>query len=82
LELYDIQADPDCIKNLAGNPEFRDRCDAMKKLLMEQLTAQADPRVTGNGDVFDKYPPAAHWVGKYESLSGKKSSPKVDPADN
>jgi hypothetical protein len=55
----------------------------MKKLLMEQLTAQADPRVTGNGDVFDKYPPAmVGWVGKFERLSGKKSAPKVDPADN
>ncbi len=83
LELYDIQADPDCIKNLAGNPEFRDRCDAMKKLLMEQLTAQADPRVTGNGDVFDKYPPAmAGWIGKFERLSGKKSASKEDPAEN
>jgi len=22
------------------------------------------------------------WVGKFERLSGKKSAPKVDPADN
>ena len=83
LEFYDLQADPDCIKNLADDTASRNRRDSMKKLLMEQLTAQADPRVTGNGDVFDKYPPSkAGWVGKFERLTGKKSAPKQDPVEN
>jgi arylsulfatase A-like enzyme len=85
-ELYNIQSDPDCIKNLADDPASRDRRDAMKKLLMDQLTAQADPRMTGNGDIFDKYPSAMKgWAGKFEKLSGKsgkESGPKEEPSEN
>ncbi|MFC1760730.1 sulfatase [Planctomycetota bacterium] len=54
-ELYHIRKDPDCMVNLAVNPEYA----AVKKQMREQmeadLTAQGDPRTLGQGDVFDQY---------------------------
>lgn len=54
-ELYHIASDPDCIKNLAGIAEHASIQDQLKAQLLAELTAQQDPRVLGNGDVFDNY---------------------------
>lgn len=54
-ELYDVSKDPDCVDNLAGNPEYEASMKRMKKELFAELRAQRDPRVMGNGDVFDNY---------------------------
>ncbi|MFT4567328.1 MAG: N-sulfoglucosamine sulfohydrolase [Saprospiraceae bacterium] len=55
-ELYDMNSDPDCVKNLASNSEF----DKTKQRLWTQLEAelikQEDPRVLGKGNIFDYYP--------------------------
>jgi len=55
-ELYDILADPDCVENLAGVAAH----DVLKQRLWDQLeaelTAQGDPRILGEGDLFDDYP--------------------------
>jgi len=54
-ELYDVARDPQCMVNLADDPDFR----ANKKALEEQLTAelkqQQDPRILGRGEIFDNY---------------------------
>jgi N-sulfoglucosamine sulfohydrolase len=55
-ELYNLKADPDCVKNLAGDPAQRARLDAMREKLFSRLRQQGDPRMEGKGDVFDKYP--------------------------
>ncbi len=55
-ELYDIQSDPHCVNNLAGSPEYRVTKEEMWRRLKEGLTAQGDPRILGQGDVFDRYP--------------------------
>ena len=55
-ELYDISKDKFCINDLSANPEFTAQKEAMKKTLFDILKSQKDPRVIGNGDVFDKYP--------------------------
>jgi hypothetical protein len=54
-ELYNVQADPDCIKNLAGQPEHEAIQAALKDELFEALRAQEDPRMFGQGHVFDEY---------------------------
>jgi len=55
-ELYDIGKDPECMKNLAADAGY----NALKRRLNEQLylelLGQDDPRMYGNGDIFDKYP--------------------------
>lgn len=55
-ELFDIASDPDCIKNLADDPAFSEICDQLWEQLRKELTAQGDPRIVANGDIFDAYP--------------------------
>ena len=55
-ELFDIEKDPDCVTNLAEDPKYKVTKAALWKQLREELAAQGDPRVTGNGDIFDFYP--------------------------
>ncbi len=55
-ELYDMQADPDQLNNLATNPEFAEQKIKLARLLDEDLASSGDPRATGGGDEFDRYP--------------------------
>ena len=55
-ELYNIMLDPGCISNLAGQPEFIEVATTLGTLLEEELIRQNDPRILGNGDIFDNYP--------------------------
>ena len=55
-ELYNIVNDPDCINNLAGDTGFKSLKQKLKEQLVKELTEQADPRILGYGDIFDKYP--------------------------
>jgi arylsulfatase A-like enzyme len=54
-ELYNITEDPYCMNNLASNAEYTDRKEAMSGAMTEQLMTQRDPRILGNGDIFDNY---------------------------
>lgn len=54
-ELYDIKKDPECLNNLALNSTFSKIKKAMKDNLFAELKKQKDPRVLGNGKVFDDY---------------------------
>jgi N-sulfoglucosamine sulfohydrolase len=54
-ELYDLVNDPDCVQNLAADPAHAARVTAMQAKLTAELTRQADPRVLGQGAVFDQY---------------------------
>jgi arylsulfatase A-like enzyme len=55
-ELFDLARDPDCVTNLAGAAAHRSRVAAMRAVLFAQLNLQQDPRVLGQGKVFDNYP--------------------------
>lgn len=55
-ELYNLAKDPDCINNLIDKDEFhRTIRDKMKEVLINELKKEGDPRVLGDGDVFDQY---------------------------
>jgi N-sulfoglucosamine sulfohydrolase len=41
--------------NLANAEPYRDVKEKLKKKLFDNLNNQQDPRVLGNGDVFDHY---------------------------
>ena len=43
-ELYDLQNDPGELVNLAGNPDYRDREEAMRSRLLERTIEAGDPR--------------------------------------
>ncbi len=55
-ELYNITDDPECMTNLAGIPGLGSVKTELRDQLEKELRDQADPRILGNGDIFDKYP--------------------------
>lgn len=55
-EMYNISKDPDCLSNLANDPQLQSIKEKMSNQLMKKLKSEKDPRVNGNGDVFDSYP--------------------------
>ncbi|MDR1173136.1 MAG: sulfatase [Bacteroidales bacterium] len=55
-ELYNLAVDKDCILNLAENPQYARQKTKLREDLFTMLRQQGDPRVSGNGDVFDCYP--------------------------
>ena len=65
-ELYDVRKDPDCITNLAATVSIAE----FQNQLYAELTQQGDPRMSGNGQVFDQYPDASPGHNFYERLVG------------
>lgn len=55
-ELYDINEDPDCVNNLAALPEYKSLAEDLQAKMKQILMEQEDPRILGNGDIFDYYP--------------------------
>lgn len=56
FELYAIQDDPFCLKNLAGNPKFSVVENELKNNLLKELKKTQDPRIVGpNKEIFDFY---------------------------
>lgn len=55
FELYNIKEDPDCVVNLSQNKEFENIRAQLKKQLEKELIAQGDPRMFGNGAIFESY---------------------------
>ena len=54
-ELYNIIEDPFCMKNLVGNIDLAELKIELETELVQKLTEQNDPRIIGNGDIFDNY---------------------------
>ena len=54
-ELYDLNNDQDCVINLAGNPKFAEIQQLLKTELLNELHEQKDPRILGEGHIFDEY---------------------------
>jgi arylsulfatase A-like enzyme len=55
-ELYDLSKDPDCTTNLASVTEAAEMRAALQKTLFSKLKEQGDPRMSGQGHIFDNYP--------------------------
>jgi N-sulfoglucosamine sulfohydrolase len=51
-QLFDLRRDPDCMTNLAATVSFT----ALQKQLFDELKQQSDPRLLGNGHIYDNYP--------------------------
>lgn len=84
LEFYDTRKDPDSVKNLASDPAQEERMTPLRQQLHEELKAQGDPRMLGQGAVFDQYEHASKAnVGFYEKfLRGEKMNTNwVNPTD-
>lgn len=85
-ELYNLSIDPECLINLASVESYQKVKDDMKKILVNDLQLQADPRISDNGDVFDNYPfdNAADWNFYERYMNGeieKYQTNWVNPSD-
>ncbi|MBK1880293.1 sulfatase family protein [Pelagicoccus mobilis] len=54
-ELYNVLEDEDCIHDLSDSPVYQELMDSMKEELFASLREQEDPRMYGNGEIFDQY---------------------------
>lgn len=54
-ELYNIKEDKDCLNNLADNSEYKDVKSYLWTELENELLESKDPRIMGNGDIFETY---------------------------
>ncbi len=59
-ELYDMQNDPHSMTNLAYDPAYAEIKAELRKQMEAELTATGDPRMSGNGEIFETY----EYVGK------------------
>lgn len=74
-ELYQITNDPACLKNLANDPKYSATKTKLRNILENELKAQGDPRMTGNGDIFESYP----RFGAMRNFPGFKEKGKYNP---
>jgi hypothetical protein len=54
-ELYLIREDPECMNNLANDPLFEKIKFDLLAQMETELSAQGDPRMLGQGNIFDAY---------------------------
>ena len=83
-EFYNLKSDPDCVKNLAAQPNFATQKTKLRDQMHSELSAQQDPRMSGNGAIFDAYEHSAKAnVGYYERfMRGEKiNAGWIDPDD-
>jgi N-sulfoglucosamine sulfohydrolase len=73
-ELYRVSTDEDCVKNLAQGSLHAQTRKHLHDLMIQDLMRQEDPRMSGNGSVFDQYPyqdsRTAHFFERF--MSGEK----------
>ena len=58
-ELYDLGKDPFELINVADDPAYAATVKELDTRLLTEMKASGDPRATGRGDEFDRYPNAS-----------------------
>lgn len=73
-QMYNVAKDPECMNNLAADAQYADLKEAMKKQMVSELREQKDPRMFGQGHLFDEYEYAdksgVHFYERF--MSGEK----------
>ena len=54
-ELFNVKADPDCVSNLVNSPKHAELLKRLTQRMESRLKSQGDPRMAGNGTIFDNY---------------------------
>jgi N-sulfoglucosamine sulfohydrolase len=74
-ELYDLNNDPDCLKNLAEREEYSSIKSTLSSKMKFELIAQKDPRMFGHGEEFQKYPFSdQRWRNAYNRIVLEKEN--------
>ena len=54
-ELYRVDSDPECVRNLAADPSHAEAKKSLRAELQQRLERDGDPRALGEAWVFDTY---------------------------
>jgi len=83
-ELYNIKEDPECMENLSESAAHKSIKEELYQKMKEELLLQSDPRIAGEGDIFDEYPVVPpermNYYEKYMAGKAKKAG-WVNPSD-
>lgn len=75
-ELFDVEADPECLENLATDPDHAEILVHLRSRLDTILREQGDPRALAYGDVFEGYP----YFGRMQpDLGGFREPGRYNP---
>lgn len=74
-QLYNINSDPYCVKNLADEPSYFNIKEQLRETLEAELIRQGDPRMLGKGDIFESYP----RFGRMRNFPGFKERAEYNP---
>lgn len=50
-----MKSDRECVNNLATETGYGELKERLRSQMLAELEQQEDPRVLGNGEIFDKY---------------------------
>lgn len=77
-ELYNISEDPYCMNNLAESEDLQEIKKALNEEMVQKLAHQQDPRIVGDGDIFDHYKIfPAKYMDYYEHVVNGEVTPKL-----
>ncbi len=82
--LYDLSADRDCVKNEIKTAKYQELIGQLRDQMETELADQGDPRMQGQGHIFDSYPYADPRSDNYHQryTSGEKvPAGWVNPTD-
>ncbi|MDB4749517.1 sulfatase [Rubripirellula sp.] len=84
-EMFNIETDRECLSNIANAERYAGTRARMEKTLTQALQAEGDPRMQGNGDIFDRYPYAntreRNFYRKYTDDPTSVRAGWVNPTD-
>ena len=78
-ELYNIKTDPYCMKNLAAGAGYRKIKNGLAQKLEAKLRATNDPRILGQGDSFENYPPYTKTTYSWEKYTETAGQSVIKP---
>lgn len=87
IELFDIKADPGCLRNLAALPEFAELTATLTEKFDEAMVASGAPRQLNGGEIFETYrrysrlrqfPEPEHVQQRHEALRAEGWIPLFD----
>ncbi|MBC8115791.1 MAG: sulfatase, partial [Candidatus Saccharimonas sp.] len=75
-ELYDLRSDPEQTKNVAADPAYSATKTELAERLLKTLTEAGDPRVTGDGQTFERTPFTDAEAGPATKKANKQGKAK------
>ncbi len=55
-EMFSLADDPYCVNNLANDPDYQKIRQKLRAEMIAKLKEQRDPRMFGEGEIYDNYP--------------------------